>query len=134
MSKINFTKTALHNLFHKPATRLYPQQPRKYPQRTRGQVGIDIDACIFCGMCMRKCPTGAITVERANKTWTIQRFGCIQCSCCVESCPKKCLHMEQQYPHPAAQKYTESFSQPVPSEQEQPKPTDPAAAQGKEQA
>ena len=74
MSKINFTKTALHNLFHEPATRLYPQQPRKYP------------------------------------------------------------HMEQQYPYPAAQKYTESFSQPVPSEQEQPKPTDPAAAQGKEQA
>lgn len=134
MSKLNFTKTAFHNLFHKPATRMYPQQPRVYPQRTRGHIGIDIDTCIFCGMCMRKCPTGAISVDRAGKTWTIERFGCIQCGYCVESCPKKCLQMFQQYPEPSSQKYTESFSQPIPPKKEEPVEQAQPKSTGKEQA
>lgn len=88
MNMMNFTRVALKNLFSKPVTRPYPAQPRDYPARTRGQVAIDMDACILCGMCMRKCPAGAIQVDRAARTWSIERFGCIQCNSCVESCPR----------------------------------------------
>lgn len=111
MKLMNFTKTVLGNLFSKPATRLYPEQPRIYPERTRGKIGIEIDVCIFCGLCSKKCPTGAILVDRATKDWTINRFGCIQCGCCVEVCPKKCLHMQTDYPSPAELKHTESHVQ-----------------------
>ena len=81
---MDFTKIAMSNLFSKPATYGYPFVKRIYPERYRGQVAIDIDACIFCGMCMRKCPSGAIQVDRAAKSWTIERMGCVQCSNCVE--------------------------------------------------
>lgn len=111
MGFMKFTKTALSNLVHKPATRPYPFEPAKYQERTRGHVDVSIDQCIFCGLCSRKCPTGAIHVDRAAKEWKIERFGCIQCGCCVESCPKKCLHMLNSYPEPAAQKYEEAFAQ-----------------------
>ena len=109
---MNFTPTVLKNLFSKPATRPYPFEPRVYPQRTRGQIGIDIAACIFCGMCSRKCPTAAIAVDKAGKSWSIERFGCIQCGSCVESCPKKCLFMRQEYTTPSDVKTTDTFTQP----------------------
>jgi len=108
---ISFTRTILHNLFTKPVTRPYPQVPKTYMARTRGQIGIDIDACIFCGICMRKCPTGAITVAKDTKTWTINPFGCIQCGACTEFCPKKCLSMLQTYVAPNAVKTAEQFTQ-----------------------
>lgn len=109
MHNMRFTKTVLKNLFSAPATRPYPETPREYPARTRGHVEIDIDTCILCGLCSRKCPTGAITVDRAGKTWTIGRFGCIQCGCCVETCPKKCLSMKQTYTQPGGEKTEDTF-------------------------
>ena len=44
MAFMDFTRTALKNLFSKPATRQYPQVPREYPARSRGHVEIDMDA------------------------------------------------------------------------------------------
>lgn len=111
MSIMSLSKTVLRNLFSKPATRPYPQVPREYPARTRGQIGIDIDVCIFCGICSKKCPTGAIAVNRAEKSWDIQPFGCIQCGYCVEVCPKKCLIMLLNYTQPAALKTVEHHAQ-----------------------
>lgn len=115
MSAINFTKTVLRNLFSKPATRLYPYVKREYPARTRGQIGIDIDACIFCGICSKKCPTGAIAVDRAAKSWSIRRFGCIQCGECTSVCPKKCLTMLNDYTVPGPEKTEDRFVQ-IPKE------------------
>ena len=106
---MSFTGMALKNLFSKPATTLYPAVPREYPERTRGHVNIDIDDCIMCGMCMRNCPPGAIKVDRAAGTWTIQRFDCIQCGYCAESCPKKCLHMVPGYTEPQSDKQEQVF-------------------------
>ena len=111
MSAFSFSKTVLHNLFSKPATRMYPQVARVYPERTRGQIGINIDDCIFCGICSKKCPTGAIAVSRETKSWTIKRFGCIQCGECVGVCPKKCLTMLQAYSTPNATKTVDEYAQ-----------------------
>ncbi|MDP4120020.1 MAG: 4Fe-4S dicluster domain-containing protein [Bacillota bacterium] len=80
-------------MFKKPATLNYPVKPREYDPIVRGHIEIEIEKCIFCGMCQRKCPTGAIKVERAEKRWAIEPFDCIQCNNCAESCPKDCLHM-----------------------------------------
>ena len=112
MNMIPFTKIVLNNLFSKPATRMYPQEPRVYPQRTRGHIDNDMNACILCGICSKKCPADAIVVDRAARTWSIERFGCIQCGYCVESCPKKCLSMQQAYTQPAAEKSTDTYTKP----------------------
>ena len=55
-----FTRTMLKNLFSKPATTTYPFEPREYPERSRGHIEIDMDKCIFCGMCEDACPKSAI--------------------------------------------------------------------------
>ncbi|MCR5202916.1 MAG: 4Fe-4S binding protein [Lachnospiraceae bacterium] len=101
---MEFAKTALKNMFKEPATLNYPAEPREYPERTRGHIVIDINECIFCGMCMRNCPPRAITVDRAKGTWTLNRFDCIQCNYCSTVCPKKCLKIVPGYTEPAEEK------------------------------
>ena len=114
MAIMDFTKFALKNLFSKPATTMYPAKPIDYPERSRGHIEIDIDACIMCGMCMRKCPSSAISVDRAKKTWSIERLGCVQCANCVNNCPKNCLSIVPGYTEPTTERGAESFSQPIP--------------------
>ena len=114
MGIMDFSKTALKNLFSKPATSKYPFESREYPERSRGHVEIDIDNCIMCGICSRKCMSGAITVDRNNKTWSIERMGCVQCSACVNACPKKCLTMAAGYTEPSTEKTVDTYNQPIP--------------------
>lgn len=85
----------LENLRKPPATRLYPFQKRELPEGVRGHLVNDAAACIYCGLCQRRCPALALTVERKPaKTWTLDRYRCILCGYCVEVCPKKCLAMK----------------------------------------
>ena len=101
MSKtMNLLANIFKNLFWPPATRMYPAVKRADFEQARGHVEIDISTCIFCGLCARKCPANALTVEKASKAWTIDPYRCIICSACVDACPKKCLSMnhEQSYP------------------------------------
>lgn len=86
------------NLGSKPATRMYPFEKREAFKDTRGQLGgIDIDMCIFCGICARKCPSDAIVVNKAEKSWEVDRYKCVICGVCSEVCPKKCLFMNESY-------------------------------------
>jgi len=90
-------KYTLSNLFKKPATLMYPFKPQKFFANTRGKITIDIDTCIFCGICAKKCPSDAITVDKAGRTWEIDNLKCIYCISCVEACPKKSLSSENKY-------------------------------------
>lgn len=97
MNLFTMAKTAAKSLFTGPSTLMYPAKQRVYPEITRGQIRIEIDLCIFCGMCSRKCPTDAITVTKDKRQWAIDRLYCITCGSCVGVCPKKCLHMDNHY-------------------------------------
>ena len=111
MAFMDFTRTALKNLFSKPATRQYPQVPREYPARSRGHVEIDMDACILCGLCTRKCPQEAITVDRKeSRTWVIDRSACVQCGACIDACLK--FHALSFAPDDGAAG-TETYTKPV---------------------
>jgi formate hydrogenlyase subunit 6/NADH:ubiquinone oxidoreductase subunit I len=103
---------SLRNAFKKPVTKLYPAEPPRFTARSKGQVQNDIEACIFCGICEKRCPTHALIVNRPNKSWTIDRFSCIQCLSCVRACPKKCLSMSPQYAPAAQEKSTETYQAP----------------------
>jgi ech hydrogenase subunit F len=97
MSQMKFAKVIARSAVSRPATRLYPFEKRPFFKNTRGSVSIEIDRCIFCGICEKKCPTDAIKVTKASKDWEINRLRCISCNACVEACPKKCLAMENMY-------------------------------------
>ena len=49
--------------------------------------------CVYCTLCAKKCPAGALTVDRANKTWTLDEDNCVGCGTCAEACPKKAILM-----------------------------------------
>ena len=112
MGTFKIGKVVMNSLFKKPATLMYPVIPRQWQERTRGHIDIDVTACILCGMCSRKCPTDAITVDKASSTWTIERMQCIQCGCCVDVCPKKCLAMLPDYTTPDVEKTIDTFDIP----------------------
>jgi len=133
---MNFTGTIMKNLFSKPVTTSYPFEPRVYPERTRGHIEIAIEDCIYCGMCMRSCPANALSVDRKEGTWSIDRFMCIQCGYCVEKCPKKCLNIIPGYPEPMPEKSIEVHHKPeTPADETQePAASKPAEAKSPAEA
>lgn len=52
----------------------------------------DTKKCSLCGLCIKKCPFGALTVEEQG----IQASaGCRMCGLCVRVCPEKAIRFEQ---------------------------------------
>lgn len=103
MSKGMFS-LVMKNLFDKPVTRDFPKVERKPFERNRGRIKFDDTNCLYCGMCQRKCPADAITVDRKTKTWQLNAFRCIICGECTHACPKKCITMTNERRHSATEK------------------------------
>ena len=59
--------------------------------RDDGKPVNDPAKCVYCTLCARKCPAGALTVDRAAKTWTLDEDKCVACGTCAEACPKNCI-------------------------------------------
>lgn len=122
MATFKIWKVLLGSAARKSSTRLYPVEKREYQERTRGHVVHDSDTCILCGICERKCPGGALKVDKAARTWTINRMACVQCNYCVEVCPKSSLSMDIHYIPPSVEKVIHTEKVP-----EKPKVEKPAA-------
>lgn len=92
----DFLGNVLKNVVSKPATRMYPYEKRPPMKDTRGSLGeININTCIFCSICEKKCPSNAITVNKTERSWELNRLKCVICNICVEVCPKDCLKMDE---------------------------------------
>ena len=50
---------------------------------------VDVNLCIGCGMCMRKCPQEAIKV--VDNLAVVDDALCVGCGICREVCPRKCI-------------------------------------------
>jgi ech hydrogenase subunit F len=87
------TKNVLQNLMGKTSTRLYPFTKREPFAGFRGTLDINVEECIFCGTCAKKCPSQCIEVDVKGRTWTCDSFACVYCSVCVEACPTQCMTM-----------------------------------------
>lgn len=87
----------------KPAPAAKPQAaPAEAPKETPacavvpredGKPVSDPSKCVYCTLCAKKCPAGAIEVDRAAKTWALDEEKCVACGTCAEVCPKKCIIM-----------------------------------------
>lgn len=61
--------------------------------RDDGKPVQDPAKCVYCTICARKCPAGALEVNRAEKTWTLDEDKCVACGTCCEACPKNAIIM-----------------------------------------
>jgi len=102
MAFFSFSLPILKSLFKKPATLMYPVIAREFYPNTRGKIVFNEETCTYCTLCQKKCPTGAITVNREEKKWKLEVFKCIVCNNCVGGCPKDSLTMDPKYSAPVA--------------------------------
>lgn len=118
------------NIFSKKETLRYPYQKKEpYPGQKGTIVQAHKDKCNLCTLCMKKCPVGAITVDKPNKTWSINHFECVQCGYCIDACAKKCLEMSGEKPPIGLQKEVETID--IPFEPKKPKPKTDVATKAK---
>jgi Pyruvate/2-oxoacid:ferredoxin oxidoreductase delta subunit len=61
----------------------------------------DTAQCSHCGKCVMKCPMGALTVDRLNKTLSLKAERCIGCGLCSLACDK--VHAIRMEPVPQHQ-------------------------------
>ena len=87
-----------------PAEPAAPAKPEKQeakaeeasavPQpRDDGKPVQDPSKCVYCTLCARNCPMGALTVDRKAKTWVLDEDSCIACGTCQAACPKDAIIM-----------------------------------------
>ncbi len=88
---------AILNFFRKPATQVHQFGVDGIQKNYRGKLLYDPTTCINCVMCMRDCPTGAITIknygtkEQKDMHAFLNLGRCIFCCQCVDTCPKDSL-------------------------------------------
>lgn len=117
----------------KTATVLYPFEEVVMPPQFRGRLKCFAEKCIGCKICMRDCPSNAITINKVGDKQfecIIDLDRCIYCGQCVDSCPKDALAMTPEFelaqldrgklkvtfhakPKPAAEKPAEKAAGPI---------------------
>jgi ferredoxin len=56
-----------------------------------GEIVVDEDLCVHCGLCTGVCPTYALTLDSETYRLTFARSRCIVCEQCVPTCPVQAI-------------------------------------------
>lgn len=56
-----------------------------------GEIVVDDDLCVHCGLCTGVCPTRALTLDSETYRLTFARSRCIVCEQCVPTCPVQAI-------------------------------------------
>lgn len=91
--------TVFKHLFKKPVTLEYPEKKRELNDVFRGK--LEIHNCCGCGVCVRVCPSGAISFKK-DETGKVVSYKfdlkkCIFCGNCRFYCPKGAIKMTKEY-------------------------------------
>jgi formate hydrogenlyase subunit 6/NADH:ubiquinone oxidoreductase subunit I len=104
MAYFEMARLALKWALTKPPTTQYPFEPRRALAGSRGQLVFTKDGCVYCTACAKRCPTGALHVDRAKRRFILERLRCISCASCVEICPKHSLSLSTDHGVPVVSK------------------------------
>lgn len=101
--------TVLRNLVSGLVTTNYPRSPADIPGGNRGRIEWDMTSCILCGLCEKRCPTLAVTVDKKAETVKLLVFRCISCGVCAEICPKDAIRVCQECSSPSYGKEVRTY-------------------------
>lgn len=62
--------------------------------RAPGEIRIDPDACIDCGICSSVCPSGALAFGAPSWRLHFDAQRCLVCEQCIPSCPLDAISLE----------------------------------------
>jgi len=92
--------SVLGSLFKKPATISYPREKFTMPSHFRGQPRFASERCTGCRLCIRDCPSQAITITKVGDRKfeaSIDLGKCVYCAQCEETCPRKVIEITTEF-------------------------------------
>lgn len=108
-------RMVITTFFKKAATSMYPFIKTEKPDKFRGKLKFYPERCIGCKLCMKDCPSNAITIvnvgqpevaaagsepaKPAEKKYEaiVDLDKCLYCAQCVDSCMKKALEATKEF-------------------------------------
>jgi len=92
--------SVLGSLFRKPATIGYPFEAFVMPRDFRGQPKFISEKCSGCRLCIRDCPSQAITITKVGEKRfeaTLDVGRCVYCGQCEETCPRQAVKLSTDF-------------------------------------
>jgi ferredoxin len=56
---------------------------------------VDTNACNGCGVCVKRCQVGAVSVSAKKQPAVLNLDRCIGCGVCVSTCPQKAIALKK---------------------------------------
>ena len=58
-----------------------------------GEIHVDPERCVDCGICTSVCPSGALRSQGPNWALQFHATSCLVCEQCIPSCPLEAIHL-----------------------------------------